>query len=365
MFGVLLQVLVVHSFDTDEFEIFDLVEEVNQNFYDFLEVEQTATTNEIKKAYRRLSLVLHPDKNKAEDAEVKFRWLASIYDTLRDPEKRKVYDRVLVEGLPDWRTPVFYYRRMRKIGLAEGLTYLILISSFIQYAMHWASYFERKFTLSENIGDQLNKRSTQKKLKKAKNVDVDQDKIMQEHLESLGVVKPSVWDLLPFQIVRLTKATVLALPSLPGTIYAAIKEHREAQEAIKKREIEEQEEIERREQEKKERKEKLRQRKLATPKYEERDYGNQFANDIPTEKQEKSEFVPRNARQLWTDDQLNKLCKLMKKYPGGTQDRWEIIAEAMERYPWEITKMAANVKGTMYQVRKLQLFYLFLLLRSK
>ena len=62
------------------------------------------------------------------------------------------------------------------------------------------------------------------------------------------------------------------------------------------------------------------------------------------------EKVPRNARQLWTDDQLAKLARLMNKYPGGTQDRWETIAEAMERYPWEITKMAANVKSSMHMV---------------
>jgi hypothetical protein len=36
---------------------------------------------------------------------------------------------VLVEGLPDWRMPAYYFRRMRKIGLAEGLAYLLGESS--------------------------------------------------------------------------------------------------------------------------------------------------------------------------------------------------------------------------------------------
>ena len=60
------------AFDNDELEIFDLVEEVNQNFYEYLELDPDgkASTNEIRKSYRRLSLVLHPDKNDAEDAEV-------------------------------------------------------------------------------------------------------------------------------------------------------------------------------------------------------------------------------------------------------------------------------------------------------
>lgn len=110
--AVLLFILSAETqaFDQDELEIFDLVEEVNQNFYTYLELSQEATTNEIRKAYRKLSLILHPDKNDAEDASLKFRWLASIYDILKDSDKRAIYDRVLVEGLPDWRSPVFYYR---------------------------------------------------------------------------------------------------------------------------------------------------------------------------------------------------------------------------------------------------------------
>ena len=124
------------AWDSDEYEIFDLVEElnegVNQNFYEYMELTSEATTSEIRKAYRKLSLVLHPDKNSAEDAALKFRWLASIYEVLKDPEKRKIYDRVLVEGLPDWRSPVFYFRRIRKIGLAECLCWLSVIGEFLK-----------------------------------------------------------------------------------------------------------------------------------------------------------------------------------------------------------------------------------------
>ena len=159
----------VTAFDNDELEIFDLVEEVNQinkNFYEYLELKQDASTNEIRKAYRKLSLVLHPDKNEAEDASLKFRWLAAIYEILKDSEKRAIYDRVLVEGLPDWRSPVFYYRRMRKIGLAEGLAYLFVIFTVFQYCIYWAHYWEKQFTLSENISSQMGKKSI-KKTKKA------------------------------------------------------------------------------------------------------------------------------------------------------------------------------------------------------
>ncbi|ELU10454.1 hypothetical protein CAPTEDRAFT_50451, partial [Capitella teleta] len=75
--------------DNDDLELFDLVEEINQNFYEVMDVSQSATSSEIRKAYRRLSLQLHPDKNKEDDAEVKFRNLVSVYEILKDSEKRQ------------------------------------------------------------------------------------------------------------------------------------------------------------------------------------------------------------------------------------------------------------------------------------
>ena len=78
----LLSFGVVHAWDDAEMDIFDLVEEVNsinQNFYEYMELTQEATTSEIRKAYRKLSLVLHPDKSDAEDAELKFRWFVFDY----------------------------------------------------------------------------------------------------------------------------------------------------------------------------------------------------------------------------------------------------------------------------------------------
>ena len=40
------------------------------------------------------------------------------------------------------------------------------------------------------------------------------------------------------------------------------------------------------------------------------------------ETQEEEEAVPRNANQVWTDDDLATLAKFIKKFPGGTADRW-------------------------------------------
>ena len=45
-----------------ENEVYDVVEDVNTNFYEFLEIEPSASAADIRKTYRRLSLSLHPDK---------------------------------------------------------------------------------------------------------------------------------------------------------------------------------------------------------------------------------------------------------------------------------------------------------------
>jgi|LakMenE18May11ns_1017448.scaffolds.fasta_scaffold9952437_7 DnaJ-class molecular chaperone len=63
-------------------------------FYDVLGIEPTASDVEIKKAFRILSLKIHPDRNKSHDAQQKFQELQEAYETLSDPVKRRQYDMV-------------------------------------------------------------------------------------------------------------------------------------------------------------------------------------------------------------------------------------------------------------------------------
>uniref|UniRef100_F8WH68 DnaJ heat shock protein family (Hsp40) member C1 n=1 Tax=Mus musculus TaxID=10090 RepID=F8WH68_MOUSE len=70
---LLAAVRPVRAWESGDLELFDLVEEVQLNFYEFLGVQQDASSADIRKAYRKLSLTLHPDKNKDENAETQFR----------------------------------------------------------------------------------------------------------------------------------------------------------------------------------------------------------------------------------------------------------------------------------------------------
>ena len=66
---------------------------------------------------------------------------------LKDEVKRQRYDQILEHGLPNWRDPVFYFRRVRKMSILEIGTALAIIISIGHYFVLWAQYFETKLTL--------------------------------------------------------------------------------------------------------------------------------------------------------------------------------------------------------------------------
>ncbi|XP_027338556.1 dnaJ homolog subfamily B member 13-like isoform X2 [Abrus precatorius] len=71
------------------------------DYYKILQVDKNATDEELKKAYRKLAMKWHPDKNPTnkKEAETKFKQISEAYEVLNDPQKRAIYDQYGEEGL--------------------------------------------------------------------------------------------------------------------------------------------------------------------------------------------------------------------------------------------------------------------------
>lgn len=70
-----------------------------KSHYEVLGVEQIATDEEIKKAYKEMALKYHPDKSRLRNAEERFRQIQRAYEILKDNKKREIYDQFGDDGL--------------------------------------------------------------------------------------------------------------------------------------------------------------------------------------------------------------------------------------------------------------------------
>ncbi|CAH1987689.1 unnamed protein product [Acanthoscelides obtectus] len=296
---------VAVAWDSEQLEVFDVVDEVKQNFYELLNISKDAGNSEIKSAFRSLSLKLHPDKNKDVDTSEQFRNLVSVYEVLRSPTKRKYYDEVLINGLPNWRSGLFYYRYVRKMGMTEVIVILFAIATVGQYLMKWGAYFEKKLTLQDQI-------KVHKKVGR---------KAVSEQQIAIDIPKPSVFDTLPVQIPKLIWYLVVSVPTALGFLKGAVEQKIED---IKRPPTPEPEP-----EPVKVRNRTARKRNKFVP-----PEGPNF--ETKSSKTEKvvtdNSSPPPMSGGLWTDDDLAELIRLVKKYPQGANKRWESIAAALGRF---------------------------------
>ncbi|ORX39070.1 DnaJ domain-containing protein, partial [Kockovaella imperatae] len=138
------------SWTKEDYEIFDIVSELEAaegkgtTFYSWLEIEPSASKNDIVKAYRKKSLELHPDKNVGgKDIEARFARLGLINEILRSPERRDRYNFFYKNGVPKWRGTGYYYSRYRPT-LSHTLIFLVFLTSLFQLLVLRMNYSRDK-----------------------------------------------------------------------------------------------------------------------------------------------------------------------------------------------------------------------------
>ncbi|NXJ77977.1 DNJC1 protein, partial [Trogon melanurus] len=319
---------------------------------------QDASSADIRKAYRKLSLVLHPDKNKDENAETQFRQLVAIYEVLKDEERRQRYDDILINGLPDWRQPVFYYRRVRKMSNAELALLLFIILTVGHYAVVWSIYLEKQL-------DELLSRKKREKKKKTGGRSTDEAKLAaldkNESDEKLTILfdcrvleKPQWHDLLPCKLGIWFCLTVKALPQLfqdARQLYVEYKETKmkAKEDALAKAELETLQ---------KEKKSKVKKPKSEFPVYtvlELNSYIPSYDHGASIEEIEEQmddwlggrNKTHKKKAPEWTEEDLSQLTRSMVKFPGGTPGRWEKIAHELGRSVADVTMKAKQLKDSV------------------
>ena len=86
------------------------------DYYKELGLNRTATSNDIRTAYKRLALIWHPDRNKSKDAEERFKKIKQAYDVLIDEKRRREYDQE-----QNKRTEKITRKNMKSSPVHEGM----------------------------------------------------------------------------------------------------------------------------------------------------------------------------------------------------------------------------------------------------
>lgn len=332
---------IINCWESYELDLFDLVEEVGENFYDYFGISSEFDSNELRKAYRKLSLMWHPDKSDDPDAEKKFRIIASINDVLKDEQKRERYNQVLEFGLPDWRQPIYYFRRARKLNTSELSIAISLIISIGHYFVMWAQYFEKKLTLDERIGE-VRKRLDKKQKKKKPSSELDGiDAALQECYETMP--QPNLKNTLPYRFSVWAFYLMLDSPSLVKMALTKFKTNQKIDENENFSNDINNNSNNTNNSDNKREKDKQQQQKLQkslnptsienaqiTPVI----FSQTSTNVTSSEDSNATKFNKKSKE--WSDKEKADLIKAVTKYPPGASNRWQRISEIV------VTRTAAD-----------------------
>lgn len=183
--------------------------------YDLLGVSQTANASEIKKAYYKLSLKYHPDKNSDPESRKLFVKIANAYEILKDETTRKEYDYAIEHPEEVFYNTARYYRAYYgyKTDPCAVLIGLLLVLSGFQYLNQTTRYNQAVAMVKktpayknrlralelERSGGTANKKKSNKQMDKKKEEELSKEL----ELDIKGTEKPSLWELLGVRFLLL------------------------------------------------------------------------------------------------------------------------------------------------------------------
>lgn len=147
IFATAISLVEASNWSPEDYEIFSLNDKVQQDlgkgasFYSWLELPNgpKSTLQEISKAYRKKSRILHPDKvtgskSLKKKAEERFQRLSLVGNILRDQSLRRRYDYFHSKGFPRWKGTGYYYSKFR-----PGIIMTVMILYIIVGGIHFVA----------------------------------------------------------------------------------------------------------------------------------------------------------------------------------------------------------------------------------